>query len=27
MLKHSAQSDDNNYIRIKAKAALQEVQQ
>jgi anti-sigma factor RsiW len=27
MFKHTAQSDDNNYIRIKAKAALQEVQQ
>lgn len=27
MFKQKAQSDDNNYIRIKAKAALQEVQQ
>jgi hypothetical protein len=27
MFKNKAQSDDNNYIRIKAKAALQEVQQ
>jgi hypothetical protein len=27
MLKNKAQSDDNNYIRIKAKLALQEVQQ
>jgi hypothetical protein len=27
MFKHTAQSDNNNYIRIKAKAALQEVQQ
>lgn len=27
MLKQTAQSDNNNYIRIKAKAALQEVQQ
>jgi hypothetical protein len=27
ILKHKAQSDDNNYIRIRAKAALQEVQQ
>ena len=27
MFKHKAQSDDNNYIRIRAKLALQEVQQ
>jgi hypothetical protein len=27
MLKNKAQSDDNNYIRIRAKLALQEVQQ
>jgi hypothetical protein len=27
MFRNKAQSDDNNYIRIKAKAALQEVQQ
>jgi hypothetical protein len=27
MFKNKAQSDDNNYIRIKAKTALQEVQQ
>jgi anti-sigma factor RsiW len=27
MFKNKAQSDDNNYIRIKAKSALQEVQQ
>jgi len=27
MFKNKAQSDDNNYIRIKAKLALQEVQQ
>ena len=27
MLKQKAQSDDNNYIRIKAKAALREIQQ
>jgi len=27
MFKNKAQSDDNNYIRIRAKAALQEVQQ
>jgi anti-sigma factor RsiW len=27
MFKHTAQSDNNNYIRIKAKAALQEIQQ
>jgi hypothetical protein len=27
MLKYSAQTDDNKYIRIKAKAALQEVRQ
>jgi hypothetical protein len=27
MFKQKAQSDDNNYIRIKAKAALQEVRQ
>ena len=27
MFKNKAQSDDNNYIRIRAKLALQEVQQ